>query len=155
MIYIILESLPPSVNQAYWNNPKGGRVLTKAGKAYKADVTNYLVKHHATDLKQLKKNAALGVLVALGFPDMLTNGFPDKAKHRFTRLDIDNRSKLLMDAIVEATSIDDSQFLYDFKYKYHSDRPQTIIYLWNEDGERIGQQLLGSFAQIAGYTRAV
>lgn len=150
MIYIVLDSLPLSSNQAYWNNPAGGRVLTKAGAAYKAEVKNHIIKNHATETGQLKKDCAVGGLVAFGFPNMLTKNWPGKAKNRFQRLDIDNRVKLLQDAIKEATSMDDSQICFDFKYKYHSTSPQTIVYLWNEDAEPIGHKLLNSFASIIG-----
>lgn len=162
MIYIQLPSLPPSANQAYFNLPskktdkgfqRGGRALTKAGKAYKEEVVNHIVKHHGMQTQQLKKNVAISCLIAYGFPNMFTQGFPDKAKHRFTIQDLANRPKLLQDAICEATVIDDSQICFDFKYKYQSQEPETRIWIWNEDEEPIGQRLLGAFSQIVGYTR--
>lgn len=165
MIYIVLNSLPPSSNQAYINLPshkkkgkpggkeeggmsRGGRVLSSAGKAYKKEVINHIVKHHGMQTQQLKKNATIGCLIAYGFPDMYSKGFPENAQWRFRKNDLANRPKLLQDAIVEATAFDDSQICFDYKYKYQSEEPQTTIYIWNEDDEPIGQRLIAAFASI-------
>jgi Holliday junction resolvase RusA-like endonuclease len=164
MIYVYLEGLPPSANQAYFNLPskktnkgvqRGGRGLTKAGKAYKQAVVQHIVQHHAMQTGQLKKEASIGMLTAYGFPNMLSKGYPQEAKHRFIKQDLANRPKLLQDAICEATVIDDSQICFDYKYKYQSGIEETRIWIWNEDEEPIGQQLLGAFSTIAGYTRAL
>lgn len=158
MIYIVLESLPPSSNQAYFNAPskkgkggamqRGGRVLTAAGKAYKKEVVNHIAKHHGMQTQQLKKDATIGCLIAYGFPDMLSKGWPETAQWRYRKNDLANRPKLLQDAIVEATAIDDSQICFDYKYKYQSEKPQTTIYIWNEDEEPFGRKLLAAFDAI-------
>lgn len=165
MIYIVLKGLPPSSNQAYFNLPskkgkgkgmeRGGRALTAAGKAYKKEVINHIVKHHGMQTQQLKKDAALSCMIAYGFPDMLNSGWPEKAQHKYKKNDLANRPKLLQDAIVEATSIDDSQICFDFKYKYPSEEPQTTIYIWNEDEEPFGKQLIAAFTAIIGGFRQV
>jgi Holliday junction resolvase RusA-like endonuclease len=160
MIYIVLDSLPPSANQAYFNLPSkkskkegegmevGGRVLTKAGKAYKQGVINHIAKHHGMQTQELRKDATISCLIAYGFPDMLSKGWPEKAKSRYRKNDLANRPKLLQDAISEATSMDDSQICFDFKYKYPSEKPQTTIYIWNEDEQPYGQRLLAAFDAI-------
>lgn len=164
MIYIVLNSLPPSSNNAYINLPpapakggkgkrRGGRVLSPEGKSYKKDVINHLIKNHGPELKQLRKDATIGCLVAYGFPEMLTKGWPDKAENRFRKNDLMNRPKLLQDAIVEATSMDDSQICFDYKYKYQSEAAQTTIYIWNEDDEPLGARLLAAFTSLAAGTR--
>lgn len=160
MIRIVLDNLPPSSNNAYINLPaktkkggkgvqRGGRVLSDEGKKYKKMVIDHLVKHHAPQLKVLRKNATIGCLIAYGFPEMYSKGFPDKAENRFRKNDLANRPKLLQDAIVEATSMDDSQICFDYKYKFPSEKPQTVVYIWNEDDEPIGARLLSAFAAIA------
>lgn len=148
MIYIVLDGVPPSDNQAYFNNPAGGRTLTKAGTRYKKDVIQHIIKHHANETRQLRKDVALGCLIAYGFPEMFNKGWPDKAKTKFKRIDVSNRDKLLHDAIVEATTVDDSQIAFDYKYKYLAEKPLTTIYIWNEDDEPIGQRLLAAFDAI-------
>lgn len=150
MIVIVKLGLPPSSNQAYFNHPSGGRALTKAGTAYKKDVTNYIVKNHATQTGQLKKDKAVGMLVALGFTDLFNKGWPKTAKTRYKRIDLDNRYKLLQDAIFEATAIDDSQICFDFHYKYAAEEALTTIYIWNEEEEPIGQRLLSAFGSLMG-----
>jgi|SRR5688572_18137476 len=164
MICIVLDSLPPTSNQAYFNMPskksakgkgmeRGGRVLTSAGKAYKKEVINHIVKHHGMQTQQLKKDATISCMIAYGFPDLINKGWPDKAEWRYKRNDLMNRPKLLQDAIVEATSMDDSQICFDFKYKYQSDTPKTTIYIWNEDDEPFGRQLLAAFTAIINVAR--
>lgn len=161
MIYIVLNSLPPSSNQAYINLPshkgkkgdsegmkRGGRVLSSAGKAYKKEVIAHIVKHHGMQTQQLKKNEMISCMVAYGFPDMYSKGFPKQAQWKFRKNDLANRPKLLQDAIVEATDIDDSQICFDFKYKYQSEKEQTTIYIWNEDIEPFGKQLIAAFDAI-------
>lgn len=164
MIYIVLDSLPPSSNQAYVNLPshkgkkgengekggmvRGGRVLSSAGKAYKKEVINHIVKHHGMQTQQLRKDATISCMIAYGFPEMYSKGWPDKAQWRFRKNDLANRPKLLQDAIVEATAIDDSQICFDFKYKYESEKEQTTIYIWNEDDEHFGKQLISAFDAI-------
>jgi Holliday junction resolvase RusA-like endonuclease len=111
-------------------------------------VVQHIVKHHATETGQLRKDATIGCLIAYGYPDLLTKGWPKKAKARYKKDDLANRPKLLQDAIVEATSMDDSQICFDYKYKYLSDKPQTHIYIWNEEDEPFGQRLLGAFHEI-------
>lgn len=169
MIYIKLDSLPPSANQAYFNLPSrrskkagkgggmvpGGRALTKAGKAYKETVVNHIVKHHGMQTQELKKDACISCFVAYGIPDMYNSGWPDEAKSRYKKIDLANFPKLLQDAICEATSMDDRQICFDYKYKYQSEKPETSIYIWNEDETPIGRQLLGVFASIIGGPRTV
>lgn len=153
MIYIVLPGLPPSSNNAYITLPTGGRTLSSDGKKYKKDVINHLVKHHAPELKQLKKDATIGCLIAYGFNNMYSKGWPKKADNRFRKNDLMNRPKLLQDAICEATSMDDSQICFDYKYKYSTETAQTTIYIWNEDDEHIGQRLLAAFTEIIGSAR--
>lgn len=148
MIYIVMKGVPPSANKAYWDNPKGGRILTTAGKAYKRDTVQYIVKNHANQTRELRKNATISCLIAYGFHNMMNMTWPEKADWRYKRLDLSNRAKLLQDAIVEATAIDDSQICFDFSYKYHAEEDLTTIYIWNEDEEPFGQRLLASFESI-------
>lgn len=150
MIYIQLPNLPPTENNAFFNLPKGGRKLTKAAEKYKADTVAHIVKHHATETGELKKDQAIGCFLCFGLPKFFTAGWPSKAKHRFVRQDVLNLPKLLIDAIVEATSIDDSQLCFANTYKYQSESPETRIYIWNEEGRNVGAQLLGAFAAIIG-----
>ncbi len=166
MIYIVLESLPPSSNKAYFNLPakrgpkgkvlaRGGRALTDEGKAYKKNVVNHIIKHHGLEIKQLKKDATIGCFIAYGFPEMYTKGWPDDAQNRFRKNDLMNRPKLLQDAICQATSMDDSQICFDYKYKYQSEKEQTTVYIWNEDDEPFGTRLITTFSSLLASARQV
>jgi Holliday junction resolvase RusA-like endonuclease len=155
MIYIVMEGLPPSSNQAYWDNPAGGRVLTKAGKKYKADVVQHILKNHAHETQELAKDVTIGCVLFFGFPDLFTKGWPKTAKSRYKKQDVENRPKLLLDAIMEATAMDDSQICIHNKVKYQSDRPLTTIYIWDEDKQPIGRELLAAFNTIVRRPRPV
>ena len=148
MIHIVLDGLPPSSNQAYWDNPKGGRVLTKAGQKYKKDVIQHITKYHAHQTRELAKDVTIGCVLYFGFPDLFNKGWPEKAASRYKRQDVENRPKLLIDAIKEATSMDDSQICFHNKFKYQSEKPKTDIYIWDEDKEPIGLELNSAFAEI-------
>lgn len=157
MIYIVMEGLPPSSNQAYFNMPskktkegmkRGGRVLTRAGEAYKREVVQYIVKNHGHQTRELRKDATIGCFIAYGFPDMMNSGWPKEAQWRYKKNDLANRPKLLQDAICEATAMDDSQICFDYKYKYQSETPLTTIWIWNEDEDNVGQRILEAFGAI-------
>ncbi len=155
MIYIVLDGLPPSSNQAYVDRPGGGRVLTRAGTKYKKDVIQHIVKNYASQTQELAKDVTIGCLLCFGFPDMLNIHWPKKSKSRYKRQDVENRTKLLVDAIQEATAMDDSQICFFYKYKYQSEKPLTTVYIWNEDKEPIGQRVLASFTEIIGGLKQV
>lgn len=155
MIYIHLPGLPPSENNAYFQLPKGSRVLTKAGKKYKADTIAHIVKHHATETRELKMDATIGGFLCFGFDNLYVKSWPKRGKNRFVKRDLLNCPKLLMDAITEATAIDDSQLCFGFTYKYPAESAETRIYLWNEDESNVGAQVLGAFAEIIGSGRPV
>lgn len=157
MIYIVMEGLPPSSNQAYVNMPskktpqgmkRGGRVLSRAGEAYKLQVIQHIIKNHGHQTRELRRDATIGCFIAYGFPDMVNSGWPKEAKWRYKKNDLANRPKLLQDAICEATAMDDSQICFDYKYKYQSEKPLTTIWIWNEDEDNIGQRILDAFAAI-------
>jgi Holliday junction resolvase RusA-like endonuclease len=164
MIYFELPFLPPSVNAAYVNIPKrrvgkkmigGGKRLTEDGKLFKQDVKAIILKTNAANTSQLKDNAALGIYMFFGFPNMLNKGYPDSADTKYKKIDLTNRIKLLEDAIVETIGIDDSQFVYSIGAKYESKEKETKVWLWNEDTEHTAAWLNQYFAQLAGPIKQV
>ena len=159
MISLYLPMLPPSLNKAYENIPRrkvgkkftgGGRRLTDEGKKFKADVAQFVVKYLAAETKQLKPNAAIGLYVAFGFPDMFNRGYPEKTKARYKKLDASNRVKILEDALTECINFDDSQIVFSVITKYPSKEEETRLWIWNEDEEVTGARLSNAFSSLAG-----
>lgn len=153
MNYMLLIGLPPTTNNAYFDDvqflwsPKKGkkvpivkRVLKDEGKNYKIDVKAKLTQHYPGEMMIMKPNIPLGLAIRLDFPrDKLLNmSWPKKAKNRYKTLDASNRIKLLEDAIASAGGIDDSNFQIVVTLKKAVEQPQgfTHIWVWNidEDG---------------------
>lgn len=133
MIHLKLPTLPPSTNTAYITVARK-RILTKEGRAYKAQTTAYIVKNFPTVLTIFKPDTAYGYIVQLSFPNLLNKGWPNEAQTRYKRLDATNRSKLLEDAMAEAFGIDDSVFL-STRFDKIQGEEQTHIWVWNMEEE--------------------
>jgi len=166
MIYVELPGLPLTDNHAYFTLPKrrkadgkkasGGRALTKAGKEYKLNVRNAIIKSHPSALREIRKNSTVGIVIALGFTDIYNKGYPNETSTRYKRQDVLNRTKLLNDAIGDAVSYDDSQIVISGPHwKYEAQREETKFYIWNEDDFPIGRALVDTFAKLIGFPRPV
>lgn len=131
MLHIALNGIPISSNKAYFDRPGGGRVLTAHGKRYKSETTATLVRDYPTDLKFFESNKGYGILIVLFMPTVLNKGWPETAKTRYKKLDASNRVKLLEDALIDATGIDDSQFLLPMIAKLQHPEEATVIRCWD------------------------
>lgn len=91
--------MPPSVNHAY-ATVRGRRVLSREGKAYKAEV--------AARARRVADGRAaplwLSLTITLRLPLLFKNG-------RVRKFDASNRIKLLEDALCEGLGVDDSRVL--------------------------------------------
>lgn len=110
MITLVLQHLPPSLNEAY-STFRGRRTLSAKGASYKQLTTLELQRAYPAQVCLIRKDMPYRVEVNLFFDTMLNKGWPKTAKTRYKRLDADNRLKLLLDALSEAVGIDDAQFL--------------------------------------------
>lgn len=88
MIFLNLP-FPPSMN-TYWRNFRGRTVISKAGRAFKAAVADYVVEYRVPKLGESKLRISMVL-----FPR-------DKRK-----IDIDNRIKSVLDALQDAGVFDD------------------------------------------------
>lgn len=118
MIYMELKGLPISTNAAYMTIPKRTgkktiplRVLTPEGRAYKTETKAYFAQKYPTELKIFVPDKPFGIHIQLLVANLQNKGWPQKADTRYKRLDASNRVKLLEDVLVEASGVDDSQFL--------------------------------------------
>jgi len=83
--------LPPSVN-TYWRNFRGRTILSKAGRQFKADVSECVIDQNVPKLG----NARLDVTIFLHARDK-------------RKIDLDNRLKSCLDAIQDAGVYDDDE----------------------------------------------
>jgi Holliday junction resolvase RusA-like endonuclease len=141
MIHMSFGWLPPSANNAYLTLMKGSgakrvpvRVLTPEGKRFKMETSTYLVREYPTELKTFRPNCPYGITMQFSFPNLYNAGWPAKAQTRYKKIDVDNRIKLLMDALKDAAGIDDSNFLDERAMKVHGPE-MTNIWVWNMEEE--------------------
>ena len=88
MIFLSLP-FPPSMN-TYWRNFRGRTIISPAGRAFKAAVSDYVVEYRVPKLGDKKLRISMVL-----FPR-------DKRK-----IDIDNRIKSVLDALQDAGVFDD------------------------------------------------
>jgi Holliday junction resolvase RusA-like endonuclease len=133
-LYMVFAGHPPSVNAAYFT--KGHlRILTPKGKAYKMDVKNTIATQYAAFLPSFTTEEMLTAVYILEYADkdeLLCKGYPKTAKTKYKRVDVSNRIKLLEDAIVEATGIDDSQNFTVVAHKTLGKYDRTHVHIYEE-----------------------
>ena len=138
MICLEIPGIPPSANHAYFNHPRGGRVLSKEGKKYKKETSAYIVQTYFHQLGGIKKNHPYGLLLVFHFPNIENKGFKTgTAQTRYKKFDASNRVKLLEDALVTAIDIDDSNFMFVGALKTAGPEEKTILTLWDMKEERL------------------
>lgn len=112
MITLYHPGLPPSLNNAYINLPRGGRRLSKAGEKYKHETIAYLARNYRLELMTFKKNTPYLMVMSFYFEHIENAGWATGvAKSRYKIFDATNRPKLLEDVLKDAAGIDDSQNL--------------------------------------------
>lgn len=136
MIHLQIAGLPPSSNNAYFNNPKGGRTLTDAGKKFRAETVGYLQQRYRREMMFFQKNVPYCFLVRLYFEEVENKGYPNKAETRYKKLDGSNRIKLLEDALKTAGGIDDSQMLLFLVDKKQGLPERAELWVWNLETEK-------------------
>jgi Holliday junction resolvase RusA-like endonuclease len=104
-----LQTLPPSVNKLYKNNPWGGRVLSPAAKKFTVAAKLDLSRVWAFE-EALRPNEPYVLSLVFFLPKVVNSGWP-KTKTRFKKQDVTNYIKLLEDVICEVCGIDDSCFM--------------------------------------------
>lgn len=135
MIHLRIDGLPPSSNHAYFNNPKGGRTTTDAGRKYLTETAGHLQQRYRREMMFFKKNVPYCFLVRLYFQEVENKGYPTSAENRYKKLDGSNRIKLLEDALKNAGGIDDSQVLLFLVDKKHGLPERAELWVWNLETE--------------------
>ena len=115
MITLTLPWLPPTFNHAYMPIRIGRftkMALTSEGRTFLKESTAHLSANYPAEIAQIKKNTPYFVLVALYFKAIENKGWPKTTSSRYKTLDVTNRLKILEDAVVGATDVDDSSNMF-------------------------------------------
>lgn len=113
--FVTLPFFPPTSNNVYVSGRGGIRFLSKEAKSFKSQVTAYIQANCLLAISKLDRGALYRVWYAFFFqPDEVFNKTFGKKKDgpqtRYKRVDVENRVKLVADALATAIGIDDSQF---------------------------------------------
>lgn len=137
MIRLEVPWIPPSSNHAYANmRGGGGRVLTTAGKKFKATTLAHISQTYRREMMFWKPNKPFLLVMRFHFDELENSGFTTgKAKSRYKVFDGGNRTKLLEDVLKDAGGIDDSQTLTSIWQKERSTPERTTIWAWSLEEE--------------------
>ena len=141
MIFIQVPSVPIPLNNAYVRIRGGGRALSQEGKKYKNETKTYIVRNYPQAMSFFKKDVPYVLVIEVTFKGrehLYCKGWPDgDAQNRYKRNDIDGRSKLFLDALSQATAVDDSHnFSVTLVKTWHRDYEATRLWAWNREEER-------------------
>jgi Holliday junction resolvase RusA-like endonuclease len=135
--FVSLPFLPPTSNNIYVTGRKGVRFLSKEAKSFKADAIALIQTTCLSKITLLDRDSLYRVWYGVYFQhDDVYNktfgtGKKGAAETRYKRVDVENRIKLVADALATAIGIDDSQFWEGGHTKLVTSGPSRIdIYLW-------------------------
>lgn len=147
-LLLTIPSLPPSSNHIYVNARGKGRFLSKEAQKFKIDMISHIQANYLPQISRLDRDGLYRVWYAFYFqPEDILNmtfgkGKKGSAKTRYKKLDVENRLKLVSDALATAIGIDDCQFFEGGHTKLSnsltSGVSQIHIFLTPEDPQRFG-----------------
>lgn len=115
--FVSLPYFPPTANHIYvtsWKRKQ--RFLTKEASAFKTNAVAHIQANCLAAISSLNREALYRVWYVFYFnrDEILTktygSGKKGAAESRYKRVDVQNRLKLVTDALATAIGIDDSQF---------------------------------------------
>lgn len=131
MIRMHVPSIPLSANNAYFNNPRGGRGLKTEGRKYKTETISYLVQNFPHELKKIQPDVPYFCYVRFYF-EAIEN---KNGKTRYKTIDTSNRLKLFEDCLKDACGIDDAQYII-WTLEKRQGEPKTEVFMWDLEGEQ-------------------
>lgn len=142
MIHLQFPWLPPSVNNLYQDSffkaggvLKSRRSLSPEGKRFKKETLAHLVKGYQPQLRLFKKNVPYLFYYRFITTDLMNKTWPKTAENRYKKFDASNLVKVLEDVIVEASGVDDSNYLTVISEKRKGPKEETHIWIWNLEEE--------------------
>jgi Holliday junction resolvase RusA-like endonuclease len=136
MIRLDVPWIPPSSNHAYLNMRGRGRILTKVGREFLTTTTAHFSQNYPKEMRIFKPNKPYVIALRFHLEQIENSGFTTgKAASRYKHIDVDNRLKLLIDALKEAGGIDDSQFLSMHPQKVQGTPERSTLWVWSLEEE--------------------
>lgn len=136
--------MPPSDNKLYWPTKYGGMTLTDAGRKFKRYVSATVANIVAANLqlaKDFRKNIPYEFYLAVYFPEVETKVWQQKGTgDRYKKADLQNRQKLIVDAMTEAVGIDDRHIFKEVLVKRCDPENPRMIALLREEEPRHGSE---------------
>lgn len=150
--FVVLPFLPPSSNHIYANRRGSSqRFLSKEATTFKRQAISHIQSNCLAQIGRLNREAVYSVWYAFFFPpnELLNKTFGSgkkgAAETRYKRMDVENRLKLVADALATAIGIDDCQFFEGGHTKLSTalvgGSSQIHIFLTLEDPKRFGLEL--------------
>ena len=146
--FVTLPFLPPSSNNIYVTNRQGGRFLSSEAKEFKTKAIAFIQSNCLAAIGKLDRGAVYRVWYAFYFPleDIINktygSGKKGAASTLYKKMDVENRVKLVADALATAIGIDDCQFFEGGHTKLSNSltnkQSQLSIYLEPDDPSRFG-----------------
>lgn len=112
--------MPPSDNKLYFNRG-GARIKTRAAEKYVLQVQQAMAKKALESDEEFEEHTPYGLTIVVYFKEVVTKGWPKKAKNRFLKLDCMNRQKLVTDAVTNCMGIDD-RHIFDVRLLKRRDK---------------------------------
>ena len=136
MIHLVIPSIPPSSNNAYFTHGHV-RSLTKEGKKYKNETTAHLQTAYRKELMIFKPNLRYQFYFRFHVENLQNKLWRDANSkvNRYKKFDGGNLCKLLEDCLAEAGGIDDSQTMTSTWNKRQGMPERTEVYGWCLDTE--------------------
>ena len=135
MIWLAVQGLPPSVNNAYITLRGGKRVLSPEGREYKRATPAFFSQHYREEMQFFRKNAPYTLAIRLTFLVLENKTWPASVETRYKTTDTGNRLKLLEDALKDAAGVDDSQNFIVALQKITGPEELTEIWVWDHERE--------------------
>lgn len=132
MAIMLMLPVPPSDNKLYWTQlVRAGkklipiRVPTDEAKAWKRSVQDKVAELAVHSSQSFLPNVPYDCIITLFFP--VENKTWPKMKSRFRRLDVQNRGKLAIDAVMQSIGIDDHHLFGALFRKRNSEKEELRI----------------------------
>jgi hypothetical protein len=130
-----IDLLPPSVNKLWIKNGFGDRVLSAAGRKWKALAQSQLSKQWMFE-QPCDPTKPHFLHAIMWFPKVENSGWPKKAKNRFKKQDSTNYIKLFEDVTALCAGLDDScTFPVHIERRHDPEFPRMLVILWELDAD--------------------
>lgn len=141
-----VKLFPPTANHCYFNHPRGGRAKTTEATAFERRFVQ-AVHEHLPRIQEFfadrTPESVYSVIYVYHFPhDAIVcknfgTGKKGAAQNRYKKVDAENRTKLVSDALATALGVDDHLF-FDIRVVKSSarklnDEPQIWIFVQKAD----------------------